>query len=87
MPKYILDYIRLCRECSFDISTMGNMRSIVIPTLQREADAFRAAANSISPLFLIRQDLEQAANVLESAIRTGIRRCSPQPSQQELFAA
>ena len=37
MPKYMLDYIRLCRECSLDLRTIGNMISIVIPTLQREA--------------------------------------------------
>jgi len=26
MPKYMLDYIRLCRECSLDLRTIGNQR-------------------------------------------------------------
>lgn len=84
MPKFILDYIRLCRECSHDISTIGNMRSIVIPALQREATAIRGAMSEFAGAFL---ELEQDAELLESAIRAGIQRCAPQPAQQELFAA
>ncbi|OOG85735.1 hypothetical protein B0E42_13110 [Pseudomonas sp. A25(2017)] len=84
MPKYMLDYIRLCRECSHDISTIGNMRSIVIPTLQREATAIRGAVSEFAGAF---SELEQDAELLESAIRAGLQRCAPQPAQQELFAA
>ena len=84
MPKFILDYIRLCRECSHDVSTVGNMRSIVIPTLQREATALRSAVSEFAGVF---PELEQDAELLESAIRAGIQRCLPKPHQQELFAA
>lgn len=84
MPKFILDYIRLCRECSLDLRTVGNMHSIVIPTLKREAIALRSAVNEFAGAF---PELEQDAELLESAIRDGIQRCTPQPHQQELFAA
>jgi len=84
MPKFILDYIRLCRECSHDISTIGNMRSIVIPALQREATAIRGAVSEFAGAF---PELQQDAELLESAIRAGLQRCAPQPEQQELFAA
>lgn len=84
MPKYMLDYIRLCRECSLDLRTVGNMRSIVIPALQREATAIRSAVSEFSGSF---PELEQDAELLESAIQAGIQRCTPQPHQQELFAA
>jgi hypothetical protein len=84
MPKYMLDYIRLCRECSLDLRTIGNMRSIVIPALQREATAIRGAVSEFARAF---PELEQDAELLESAIRAGLQRCAPQPEQQELFAA
>jgi hypothetical protein len=84
MPKYMLDYIRLCRECSLDLRTVGNMRSIVIPALQREATAIRDAVSGFAGVF---PELEQDAAMLESAVRAGMQRCSPQPHQQELFAA
>ena len=84
MPKYILDYIRLCQECSLDLCTIGNMRSIVIPALQREATALSGAVSELAGSF---PELEQDAELLESAIRAGIQRCTPQPHQQELFAA
>lgn len=84
MPKYMLDYIRLCRECSLDLRTIGNMRSIVIPALQREATALRSAVNQLAGAC---PELEQDAELLESAIRAGLQRCMPQPHQQELFAA
>ena len=84
MPKYMLDYIRLCRECSLDLRTVGNMRSIVTPALQREATAIRGAVSEFSGSF---PELEQDAELLESAIQAGIQRCTPQPHQQELFAA
>ncbi|MGV8864057.1 MAG: hypothetical protein ACOH2T_23175 [Pseudomonas sp.] len=84
MPKYMLDYIRLCRECSLDLRTVGNMRSIVIPALQREATAIRGAVSELAGAF---PELEQDAELLESAIRDGVQRCNPQPAQQELFAA
>ncbi|MEE4341438.1 hypothetical protein V2J66_07415 [Pseudomonas alliivorans] len=84
MPKYMLDYIRLCRECSLDLRTVGNMRSIVIPTLQNEAKAIRAAVRERSGDF---QELEQDAELLESAVRAGLLRCQPEPVQQSLFAA
>ena len=84
MPKYMLDYIRLCRECSLDLRTIGNMISIVIPTLQREAAGLRSAVREFAGAF---PELEQDAELLESAIRAGIQRCTPKPHQQELFAA
>ncbi|MBL7231655.1 MAG: hypothetical protein JJK56_27140 [Pseudomonas sp.] len=84
MPKYILDYIRLCRECSLDLRTIGNMRSIVIPALEREATALRSAVIELAEAF---PELEQDAELLESAISAGIQRCNPQPGQQDLFAA
>ncbi len=84
MPKYMLDYIRLCRECSLDLRTIGNMRSIVIPALQREASALRSAVNELAGAF---PELEQDAELLESAVRAGLQRCAPQPQQQDLFAA
>lgn len=84
MPKYMLDYIRLCRECSLDLRTIANMRSIVFPALQREAAALRSAVNELAGAC---PELEQDADLLESAIRAGIQRCTPQPGQQELFAA
>ncbi|ROM84147.1 hypothetical protein BK655_12415 [Pseudomonas brassicacearum] len=84
MPKYMLDYIRLCRECSHDISTIGNMRSIVIPTLLREAAKLRSAVEMVLEGC---PELLQDAELLEAAIRAGLQRCAPQPEQQELFAA
>ncbi|AEA70216.1 Hypothetical protein PSEBR_cmegm100 [Pseudomonas brassicacearum subsp. brassicacearum NFM421] len=64
MPKYMLDYIRLCRECSHDISTIGTMRSIVIPTLQREAAELRSAVAMVPEGC---PELQQDAELLESA--------------------
>jgi len=84
MPKYMLDYIRLCRECSLDLRTIGNMLNIVIPTLQREAAKLRNAVTELAGAF---PELERDAELLEAAIRAGIQRCTPQPGQQELFAA
>jgi hypothetical protein len=84
MPKYMLDYIRLCRECSLDLRTLGNMRSIVIPALQREASALRDAVSGFAGGF---PELEQDAAMLESTVRAGIQRCTPRPHQQEMFAA
>lgn len=84
MPKYMLDYIRLCRECSLDLRTIGNMLTIVIPSLQREAAAIRGAVSEFAGAS---PELEQDADLLESAIQAGIQRCRPQPHQQELFAA
>ena len=84
MPKFMLDYIRLCRECSLDLRTLGNMRSIVIPALQREAAALREAVSEFAGEF---PELEQDAATLESAVRAGVQRCTLQPQQQELFAA
>ncbi|WP_085703897.1 hypothetical protein [Pseudomonas sp. B15(2017)] len=84
MPKFILDYIRLCRECSLDRRTVGNMRSIVIPALQSRAAELRQAISLVPGCF---PELEQDAELLESAVRAGLQRCAPQPAQQELFAA
>ncbi|MDD2054953.1 hypothetical protein NPS46_20605 [Pseudomonas putida] len=84
MPKYMLDYIRLCQECSLDLRTIGNMISIVIPALQREATALRRAVSEFAGVF---PEVEQDAELLEPAIRAGIQRCRPQPHQQDLFAA
>ncbi|MBN2990368.1 hypothetical protein JWR97_01770 [Pseudomonas cedrina subsp. fulgida] len=84
MPKYMLDYIQLCRECSLDLRTIGNMISIVIPTLQREATAIRGAVSELAGAF---PELEQDAELLESAIHAGLQRCTPQPHQKDLFAA
>ncbi|MEO8640930.1 hypothetical protein [Pseudomonas sp.] len=84
MPKFILDYIWLCRECSLDLRTVGNMRAIVIPALQREATALRSAVSGLTGAF---PELEHDAELLESAIRAGLQRCAPRPMQQELFAA
>ncbi len=87
MPKYMNEYIELCFVCSLDISTVGNMLGLVIPSLQREAAKLREAVEMIPPVFLCRQDLEGDACTLEKAIRAGLQRCKPQPQQQELFAA
>jgi len=84
MPKYMLDYIRLCRECSLDLRTVGNMLTVVIPSLQREAAGLRSAVSEFAGDF---PELEQDAELLESAIRAGFQRCKPQPLQQDLFAA
>lgn len=84
MPKYMLDYIRLCRECSLDLRTVGNMLSIVIPSLQREAAEIRKAVSEFAGQF---PELEQDAEMLELAIHAGLQRCKPQPLQQDLFAA
>lgn len=84
MPKYMLDYIWLCSECSLDMRTIGNMLNIAIPTLQREAAKLR---NAVTELAGALPELERDAELLEAAIRAGIQRCTPQPGQQELFAA
>lgn len=84
MPKFILDYIWLCRECSLDRRTVGNMRSIVIPALQSRAAELRQAISQVPGCF---PELEQDAELLESAARAGLQRCAPRPAQQELFAA
>jgi len=84
VPKFILDYIRLCRECSLDRRTVGNMRSIVIPALQSRAAELRCAVGLVPEGCV---ELEHDAELLESAIRAGLQRCAPQPAQQELFAA
>lgn len=87
MPKFMTQYIDLCFNCCFDISTLGNMRNLVIPRLQAEADELRAAVEMIPAVFLCRQVLEEDVAVLESAVRAGLQRCAPQPQQQDLFAA
>lgn len=84
MPKFILDYIWLCRHCSLDLRTIGNMRSIVIPALQERSAGLRRAI-SLAPSCCA--ELESDAELLESAARAGLQRCAPQPGQQELFAA
>lgn len=84
MPKYMLDYIRLCSNCNLSVSTLWNMRMHVIPALQREASETRLALEMIPEC---RPELEKKAEILEAAIRAGVQRCNPQPEQQELFAA
>lgn len=84
MPKFILDYIWLCRECSLDLRTLGNVRVIVIPALQERAAALRQAISLVPGGCA---ELEHDAELLESAFRAGLQRCAPQPAQQELFAA
>ncbi len=84
MPIYILDYIRLCRECNLDLRTIGNMRALVIPALQREVAELRSAVATVAGGV---PELERDADLLESAIRAGLQRCYPQPLQQDLFAA
>ena len=87
MPKYMLDYIRLCFECSRDRTTLGNMRCIVIPCLQQEADSIRKAIAMVPQVWACRQELEADADLLERAVRSGFARCQPLPEQQDLFAA
>ena len=84
MPKFILDYIWLCRECSLDLRTVGNMRSIVIPALQARTAEIRRAAGLVAEGC---PELEQDADLLESAVKAGLQRCAVQPTQQDLFAA
>ncbi|MHB2060287.1 hypothetical protein [Pseudomonas monsensis] len=84
MPKYMLDYIWLCRECSPDLRTVGNMRSIVIPALQTRAAEIRQAVALVAEGC---PELEQDAELLESAVKAGLQRCALQPTQHELFAA
>lgn len=87
MPKFMQQYIELCFNCSFDISTLGNMRNLVIPRLQAEVDELRSAVEMIPAIFLCRKALEDDVAVLESAVRAGLKRCAQQPKQQDLFAA
>lgn len=87
MPKFIKEYIELCFNCSFDISTVGNMRHLVIPRLQLEAEELRAAVEMIPSVFPCRQVLEDDAEELELAVRSGLQRCTTRPVQHELFAA
>lgn len=87
MPKYMLDYIRLCFECSLDRATVGNMKGMVIPSLQQKAESLRAAIALVPPVWSCRQELEADAELLECAVRFGLARCQPMPEQQELFAA
>jgi hypothetical protein len=87
MPKYMLDYIRLCFECSLDRTTVGNMKGMVIPRLQQEAVSLRAAIAMVPRVWSCRQELEADAELLERAARSGLARCQPLPEQQELFAA
>ncbi|WP_238935329.1 hypothetical protein [Pseudomonas typographi] len=83
----MLDYIRLCFECSLDRTTLGNMRGMVIPSLQKEAESLRAAIAMVPPVWSCRQELTADAELLERAVRSGLARCQPLPEQQELFAA
>lgn len=87
MPKFMTQYIELCFNCSFDISTLGNMRNLVIPCLQAKAAELRSAVEMIPSVFLCRKVLEDDVAVLESAVCAGLQRCAPQPQQQDLFAA
>jgi len=87
MPKYMLDYIRLCFECSLDRTTVGNMKGMVIPRLRQEAESLRAAIAPVPKAWACRQDLEADAELLERAVRSGLARCQPLPEQQDLFAA
>ncbi|MDD1002402.1 hypothetical protein [Pseudomonas sp. TNT2022 ID642] len=84
MPKFILDYIWLCRECSLDRRTVGNMRFIVIPALQTRAAEIRRAVGLVAEGC---PELEQDAELLESAVKAGLQRCAVPPTQQDLFAA
>jgi hypothetical protein len=84
MPKYMLDYIRLCSTCSMDVRTTGNMLSIVIPSLQAHASALRSAIATVPEGC---PEIEEDAEIIEAAVLAGIQRCRPQPIQQDLFAA
>lgn len=87
MPKFMLEFIELCYCCNDDISTLGNMRNLVIPRLQQAASEIRQVVGDVPAVFLCRAELEADAEALEAAISAGIRRCQLQPIQQDLFAA
>lgn len=83
------DFIDLCYCCTSDPATQGNMRSLVIPRLEEEAQrhrdclAQRPAGESNEGWQFIESELSR----LERAIASARIRCQTQPVQQELFAA
>lgn len=87
MTTYIDTYVGLCSACSLDPTTIWNMRGFVIPSLQEEAQKYRAAASELPVIYLDRQWLEAEAEKLEKACRIALSRCQVLPAQQELFAA
>jgi hypothetical protein len=87
MTDYMAQYIELCYLCNQDRRNIGNMLSIVIPCLQREASKLREAVEPLPVDDADRRLLEGDAEVLEAAVRSGLQRCRIEPEQQELFAA
>ena len=83
------DFIDLCYCCSSDPATQGNMRSLVIPRLEEEAQRHRECLTNM-PAGATDEGwkyISNELNRLESAIASARTRCRTQPVQQELFAA
>lgn len=89
MAYYIDDYIRLCDVCAMDVATLWNMRNLVIPSLEREADRYREclAARRDEDTGAVWHGVEEDLRNLDQAIANGRKRCQREPQQQQLFAA
>ncbi len=83
------DYIDLCYCCVSDPATLGNMRSLVIPSLEaedqkhRDCLAHKPAGDTHECWRIVEAGLQR----LEQAIASGRNRCQREPQQQQLFAA
>lgn len=89
MAYYIDDYIRLCDVCAMDVATLWNMRNVVIPSLEREAQRYRDCIAERRPEDQgeLWDGIEEYLQRLEQAIASGRKRCQREPQQQQLFAA
>lgn len=89
MASYIDDYIRLCDVCAMDVATLWNMRNLVIPSLELEAERYREclAARGDEDKGEVWAGIEADLMRLEQAITSGRKRCRREPQQQQLFAA
>lgn len=83
------DFIDLCYCCSRDQATQGTMRSLVIPSLEEEAQKHRdcLAHKPAGDTHECWQIVENELNRLDRAIASARQRCQREPQQQQLFAA
>jgi hypothetical protein len=65
--NHINQSIELCRSCAMDVATLANMRSCIIPSLERELEELRNASNSLTTD-------EQRAHWDESGMNDGIEK-------------
>lgn len=79
MLSRIAQSVNLCRTCSLDSATIGNMQSIILPELAREAAELRRLRESIEDAEGLREWTEagfiEEEQTILAAIAEGRARC------------